>query len=415
MNYQLSAYDMTIRDDILTFVTAINTREASNAGRTRHRGVEASVGAALTPTLRVDGSYSNAIQRYVSWTPQAASATGSGVSYSGNLIEDAPRDLASVLANWQAPVLNGGRVALEWSHTGGYDTDPANTQRYGGYDLLNLLLNARVTSRTELFGRVANLANRTYAELVTYDQFQKTQLTPGGPRSVYLGVKTHVVMPGHYNEGETHRTDRNTDETERFFARNSVPRQSQKEELVVAGCPSARRAIRLIRADIRSMRTPCVREAGHFVKTMDSIMSRTSPIVITFSRSPFPPALTSVHREFKPAEELSVAGDVGTAPMFAVAPNGTEARGVGVGAERRHRRPAVRAVDGKAPVELRDSLGPIEPHGESPPKLAYSPDGALNALYVVGKEVPGGRIPCRGAAPRELHGRWSSTGHAGDA
>ena len=29
--------------------------------------------------------------------------------------------------------------------------------------------------------------------------------------------------------------------------------------------------------------------------------------------------------EFKPAEELSVAGDAGTAPMFAVAPNGTEA------------------------------------------------------------------------------------------
>jgi hypothetical protein len=37
---------------------------------------------------------------------------------------------------------------------------------------------------------VSNLANRTYAELVTYDQFQKTQLTPGGPRAVYLGVKT---------------------------------------------------------------------------------------------------------------------------------------------------------------------------------------------------------------------------------
>src|SRR5690348_17705034 len=44
VSYQLSGYDMTIRDDILTFVTAINTREASNAGRTRHRGIEASTG-----------------------------------------------------------------------------------------------------------------------------------------------------------------------------------------------------------------------------------------------------------------------------------------------------------------------------------------------------------------------------------
>jgi len=190
VNYQLSAYDMTIRDDILTFVSAINTREASNAGRTRHRGVEASVGTYITPSLRVDGSYSDAIQRYITWTPQAPTPTTAGVSYSGNLIEDAPRDLASVLVSWQAPVLDGGRVALEWSHTGGYATDPANTHRYGGYELFNLLVNARVSGRTELFGRVSNLANRTYAELVTYDQFQKTQLTPGGPRSVYLGVKS---------------------------------------------------------------------------------------------------------------------------------------------------------------------------------------------------------------------------------
>jgi outer membrane receptor protein involved in Fe transport len=190
VSYQLSAYDMTIRDDILTFVTAINTREASNAGRTRHRGIEASMGAYLTPALRVDGSYSNAIQRYVTWVPQAATPTKAGVSYSGNAIEAAPRDLADLMVSWQAPVLDGGRVALEWSHTGGYATDPANTHRYSGYELLNLMLNAHVGSRTELFGRVSNLANRTYAELVTYDQFQKTQLTPGGPRSVYLGVKT---------------------------------------------------------------------------------------------------------------------------------------------------------------------------------------------------------------------------------
>jgi iron complex outermembrane receptor protein len=190
MSYQLSAYDMTIRDDILTYVTAINTREANNAGRTRHRGIEASSGVALTPTLRLDASYSNAIQRYITWTPQAASGTSAGVTYSGNLIEDAPRDLADVMLGWEAPVLRGGRVAIEWSHTGGYETDPANTHRYGGYDLLNLHASAHVGARTELFGRVANLANRTYAELVTYDQFQKTQLTPGAPRSVYVGVKT---------------------------------------------------------------------------------------------------------------------------------------------------------------------------------------------------------------------------------
>jgi outer membrane receptor protein involved in Fe transport len=189
--YQVSAYDMRVHDDIITYVTARNTREATNAGSTRHRGVELGASAALTSALRLDASYSVSKQTYVEWTPQAAAATTPAVSYSGNLIEDAPSDLASVLLGYEASVLRGGRVALEWSHIGGYATDPANTHRYGGYELLALHLSGRVTARTELFGRVSNLANRAYAELVTYDAFQQDQYTPGAPRMVYVGLKTN--------------------------------------------------------------------------------------------------------------------------------------------------------------------------------------------------------------------------------
>jgi outer membrane cobalamin receptor len=190
VTWQLSAYDMKIRDDIVTFVTATNTRAATNAGSTRHRGVEVGAGAALTSALRLDASWSVSSQRYLEWTPQAASANAAAVSYSGNLIEDAPRDLGNLFLSYSAPLLRGGRVALEWSHTGGYATDPANTHAYGGYELLSLHLNANVTPRTELFGRVSNLLDRPYAELVTYDAFQKDQLTPGAPRAVYVGFRT---------------------------------------------------------------------------------------------------------------------------------------------------------------------------------------------------------------------------------
>jgi hypothetical protein len=44
-------------------------------------------------------------------------------------------------------------------------------------------------------------------------------------------------------------------------------------------------------------------------------------------------------------------------------------------------------------AEIRDSLGPIEPHGEAPPKIAYAPDGSLAALYVVARVAPGERFP----------------------
>jgi hypothetical protein len=96
---------------------------------------------------------------------------------------------------------------------------------------------------------------------------------------------------------------------------------------------------------------------------------------------------------FRVAEQLAPGGDVGTAPMFAVSRDGAEAAAwVSAPHGGSDGRLYVR-VNGGAVVELRDSLGPIEPHGESPPKLAYSPDGALSALYVVAKLVPGRRFP----------------------
>jgi outer membrane receptor protein involved in Fe transport len=194
--FQLSAYDMRITDDILTFVTAENRRVASNAGETRHRGVEGSVGLAMTPHLRLDASWSVASQRYTEWTPQAAQpASGDAagrpeVTYSGNQLEAAPRDLGNVLLTYTAPVLRGGRVAVEWSHTGRYAMDPGNTHFYGGYELLNAYLDVDVPRYgVELFARGVNLLGRDYAELASWDAFQRTQLTPGAPRALYAGVK----------------------------------------------------------------------------------------------------------------------------------------------------------------------------------------------------------------------------------
>ena len=91
-------------------------------------------------------------------------------------------------------------------------------------------------------------------------------------------------------------------------------------------------------------------------------------------------------------ETISAATTVGAAPMFALSPTGKRAvawvSAPGGGTDGR-----LYVTAGGAPTELRDSLGPIEPHGEAPPKLAYAPDGSLYALYAVAKVVPGRRFP----------------------
>ena len=91
-------------------------------------------------------------------------------------------------------------------------------------------------------------------------------------------------------------------------------------------------------------------------------------------------------------ETVSAATTVGAAPMFAVSPAGKRVvawvSAPGGGTDGR-----LYVATSGAPSELRDTLGPIEPHGEAPPKLAYAADGSLYALYAVGKVVPGRRFP----------------------
>jgi outer membrane receptor protein involved in Fe transport len=193
--YQVAAYDMTVRDDIITYITPSNTREATNAGETRHKGIETSAGLALRSDLRLDASYSVSDQKYVTWVPQAARPAANGkpavaeVRYDGARIEQAPRNLGNVLLTYSPKALHGGRLAAEWSHTGRYETDPQNVHSYAGYDVLNLQANYVVRSRFELFGRVANATNANYAELVTYDPSQGQQFTAGMPRTIYGGVR----------------------------------------------------------------------------------------------------------------------------------------------------------------------------------------------------------------------------------
>ena len=68
---------------------------------------------------------------------------------------------------------------------------------YGGHALWTLHANSQVTPRLELFGRVTNLTNRTYAEVASFtfnDRVQPSTYTPGNPGMVYAGVRASVTL-----------------------------------------------------------------------------------------------------------------------------------------------------------------------------------------------------------------------------
>ena len=187
--YQLSAYDMRLTDDIITLLVADGataSRIATNAGETRHRGLEAGVGLALASSVRLDASYAVSDQEYVDWVPTVGSRR---VDYSGNAIEAAPEQLGNVMLTFSPSFLAGGRAAVEWSMVGRYWMDPDNTRRYAGHDLINLHLNYFVTPSAELFARLSNLTGERFAELATFDAVQGATYVPGAPRALFAGVR----------------------------------------------------------------------------------------------------------------------------------------------------------------------------------------------------------------------------------
>jgi outer membrane receptor protein involved in Fe transport len=184
--YTVSAYDMRIENDILSILDDAGIRTSSNAGETRHRGLEFALGAALTPVLRADLAWSSARQTYEQWDIIVGNRN---VSYGGRNIEAAPRTLGNALLTWTPSVLRGGRLAAEWSHTGRYFMDAENTRTYGGFDLWTLHGNVHLAQGTELFARVTNLTDRRYAEIATYAPFTGAQYTPGNPRMIFAGMR----------------------------------------------------------------------------------------------------------------------------------------------------------------------------------------------------------------------------------
>jgi outer membrane receptor protein involved in Fe transport len=180
---ELTAYNMRVFDDVLTFVTPANQREAVNAGETRHRGVEIAAGWQPAEAMRFDVAWSHAQHAYESWQPRA------DVDYSGNEIAIAPRSLLSLRARYAPALLRGGALNAEYRRIGSYWEDPENTSRYDGHALVNLRARVPVRHGLDVLLRVSNLLDRRYAEQATFTLFEQERLTPGAPRMIYLGLQ----------------------------------------------------------------------------------------------------------------------------------------------------------------------------------------------------------------------------------
>lgn len=177
-------YRMDMRDDILSFFNTTDfTSETSNAGQSRHWGIEAGLSLHWR-SAQLEGSYSYNRHGYVEWV------TATGLDYSGSEMESGPRHLGNVRATYAVPRLRG---TLEWIHVGHYFTDPDNLHEYPGHDVFNLYGSAAVWSGFDLIARLNNVGDVRYANTASFNPFVppalRERLLPGLPRSLFVGLQ----------------------------------------------------------------------------------------------------------------------------------------------------------------------------------------------------------------------------------
>lgn len=183
IGYSLALYRMGVENDILSYTPPEGTPETQNAGETLHRGVEAGLTLAFSPSLRGDISYSYAKHTYEKWSPRQE------ISFAGNEMESAPNTILNARLAYTPSFLPEGRFALEWNRIGSYWMDPENTHKYAGHNLFNVQAAVPLPHDLEVIGRIVNLADTSFAESASYTLSRGEELAPGMPRTVYLGLQ----------------------------------------------------------------------------------------------------------------------------------------------------------------------------------------------------------------------------------
>jgi len=176
LSYDLSVY--TMRKDNFIFRDA--NRNTVDNGETSHQGIELSMRWQIASTISSNLFFSYARHKY----ENNPALTRDDIS--GNDIDTAPRTMGSANIAWQPR--QSLRAELEWVHMGEYYTDPQNTAKYEGHDLLNLRVSVDITDDWNAFIRVMNLADTDYAERADF-AFGNERYFVGEPISLYLGIR----------------------------------------------------------------------------------------------------------------------------------------------------------------------------------------------------------------------------------
>ena len=154
-------------------------------GKTRHTGVELSASKEMASWLTMSGDATFAKHTYDFALDEGSPANN---ITDGNRVDTAPDTLANIRLTLNP--IDSVFAEIEWRHIGDYFTNPGNTAKYSGHDILVLRGGFEVADGTQVFGRVDNLFDAKYADRADF-AFGNERYFPGRPRTLFFGVKSN--------------------------------------------------------------------------------------------------------------------------------------------------------------------------------------------------------------------------------
>ena len=157
-----------------------SARENVNDSSTQHRGIELEIGRDLTESLSI-----RVVGNYAKHTYENSRLSG-GMDINGNDVDTAPNRFGTLRLTWRpVPAVVS---ELEWVHMGEYFTNPENTVKYEGHDLLNLRTQYTLSEDLLLSLNIMNLSNDLYAERADWTTFTGDRYFPGEELRAFFAV-----------------------------------------------------------------------------------------------------------------------------------------------------------------------------------------------------------------------------------
>ncbi|OUR72527.1 TonB-dependent receptor [Methylophaga sp. 41_12_T18] len=174
LSYELTAFYMKKKNFFFRDSAGLNVTD----GKTKHKGIEASITIPLGEQFDLSANYTYAEHKY------DFDNAASGVE-DGNYVDTAPRNISNVRLGWD--INSDSRAELEWSHIGRYYLDPSNAHQYDGHDVVNLRANTQITANLAIHAQIKNLLDEEYADRADF-AFGDYRFFPAQDRNVQVGA-----------------------------------------------------------------------------------------------------------------------------------------------------------------------------------------------------------------------------------